>query len=474
MVVLLTTGCVSTGAGSGESEDENVFAAYSVDQILEGGNSAYDNGEYERAVYIYMQALEVEQSAETWYRIGIGKNRLGDTAFAWRALNKSIELDPDFAKSHQELGLINISLGQPEQAEQHLSKAAELDPSLWRAWNALGVLADIEHRYAEAVLNYQAGLISSPNSALLMNNIGYSYYLAGDLEESTVWFERAVIAIPDYAPAVKNLGLIYARQGWYDDAVKAFSIVVEEPQAYNDAGYLAMRNGDYEKARELIAEAIRLAPSYYEKAYENLELVKQELRNEGNDPSDTVDMSNASEIVSPDGKKIEYQSVVSPALNVRSGPTAESKVVNYLRAGNEVEVIVTLPGWAFVNYRPHKKGSNLTGWVNSDYLSGVPDALQEQQAAVTKAPASKKARKENSATASTVENPVAAANEVVETNAATETHAATSATNANLDVASVIKSIEAVCDMGDLGDQAQKTPHTAGSCIGVASADADE
>jgi len=234
-VMTLAGGCTSTGSVS-KSDEKNAFADYPVADILEAGNKALDAGEPERAVYIYMQALEIEQSAETWYRIGVGKSRLGDKGYAWKAFEKATELDPDHAAAQQELGLTYMAMAQPEQAKEHLNKAAELDPNLWRAWNALGVLADMDKRYAEAVQYYHSGLIGAPQSAMLMSNIGYSYYLAGDLDEAANWFGRALIAEENYPPAVKNLALVYARQGWYDEAVKTFSKFISKPQAYNTVG----------------------------------------------------------------------------------------------------------------------------------------------------------------------------------------------------------------------------------------------
>lgn len=473
---LVCSGCVTSGAE--KTDEKDVWAAYSVDEILEAGNGAFDSGQYERAVFIYMQALEIEQSAETLYRIAIGKDRLGDKAYAYQALKKAIELDPNHAPSQQELGLIYMAMGQPEQAELHLAKATELDPSLWRAWSARGVIADIDQRYAEAVRLYQSGLLGHPNSAALMNNIGYSYYLSGDLEEATRWFGRAILTSPDYKPAVKNLGLLYARQGWYDEAVETFSKVVDEPQAYNDTGYIAMRNGDYWKASELLAEAIRLSPTYYEKAYENLEDVKAAIKDAGNESaamdSDTGELSNISEVIFPDGKGTQTRSVMPRALNVRAGPSSDSKIVNYLRTGNEVEVIMTLPGWAFVNYRPGKRGSNLTGWVNINYLSGVEDPVTATASSpasrqISSKPAAEVADSQTSAVASEATN---SSTTVESANAGAATASARTDSDPEApDAESVIRALDAVCG---LGDQTEKTPLTAGSCIGVASADADE
>jgi len=473
---LVMNGCTTNGAK--ETEETDIWAAYSVEEILEAGDAAFDSGQNERAVFIYMQALEIEQSAETWYRIGIGKARLGDKAYAWQALKQAIELNPDHALSHQEIGLIDMAMGDPRQAELHLAKATEIDPTLWRAWNARGVIADIDHRYAEAVLLYQSGLIGAPNSSLLMNNIGYSYYLAGDLEEATRWFGRAVLATPDYKPAVKNLGLLYAREGWYDEAVRTFSKVVDKPQAFNDVGYIALRNGDYEKATELLTEAIRLSPTYYEKAYENLENVKEALREHNRELADANDLGNVSQVIFPDGKGPEKRSVMTRALNVRGAPNSDSKIVNYLRNGDEVEVITTMPGWAFVNYRPGRQGSNLTGWVNSNYLSGIADESESGSSQKTSAAAAAPKAKAEKPVAQEIVvsdetgNPAL----VIQTDQAPpaggdKMPVTEQAGGSALEAESVIKLIDAVCE---LSDQTEKTPHTAGSCIGVASANADE
>jgi hypothetical protein len=316
-----------------------------------------------------------------------------------------------------------------------------------------------------------------------MNNIGYSYYLSGDLEEATRWFGRAILATSDYEPAVKNLALLYARQGWYDEAVKTFAKVVDEPQAYNDTGYIAMRNGDYWKASELLAEAIRLAPTYYEKAYENLKDVKAAQKRQANETADSDsnsgDLSNISEVIFPDGKGTQTRSVMPRALNVRAGPTSDSKIVNYLRSGDEVEVIMTLPGWAFVNYRPDKRGSNLTGWVNINYLSGIEDPSPQPDATTSPQQASNN-QTSKKPSASLTDNQANTAADMAKSlsteDGSADKGTATAPTktdsgNTALDTESVIKTLDAVCG---LGDQAQKTPHVAGSCIGVASADADE
>jgi SH3-like domain-containing protein len=130
-----------------------------------------------------------------------------------------------------------------------------------------------------------------------------------------------------------------------------------------------MRQGDYEEAHELLTEAIRLSPVYYEKAYDNLATLKKQMDAAGTaTPAEAALRSNSGHIVVAEGQAPRKATVTAEILNVRSSPEADSDVVTHLKTGDPVEVIMTMPNWAFVNYRPAAKDANLTGWVNSRYV----------------------------------------------------------------------------------------------------------
>jgi tetratricopeptide (TPR) repeat protein len=372
---MVLAGC-AMNPPSNEPKDIMPFSGYSMEEILGTGDEALSQGEYDRAIFVYMQALELEESAEIWYRIGVTKIRLDDRTFAWRSFKAALALDPEHAPSHEELGIMYVGMGQPEAAVMHLTKATEIDPKRWRAFNALAVLADMDERYEDAVNLYLDALEGYPNSGMLMNNIGYSYYLAGDLQNATNWFDAAIQAEPDYAPAVKNLGLLYARQGWYDEAVTTFKRVTDDPQAYNDTGYIALRNGDYDQASKLLADAIRLSPVYYEIAYENLERVREARKREGRRDRSSELAKNMSEVMFPDDHETKSRKVMPQALNIRTAPSPDAKIVNYLKTGDEIEIIMSQPGWAFISHKPRNNGDEITGWVNTRYLLNEDEAAK--------------------------------------------------------------------------------------------------
>jgi uncharacterized protein YgiM (DUF1202 family) len=78
---------------------------------------------------------------------------------------------------------------------------------------------------------------------------------------------------------------------------------------------------------------------------------------------------NMSEIVFPDAHTKQTRKVMPQALNVRAAPSSDAEIVEYLRTGDTVEIIVTQPGWAFVNHDT-PAGGTITGWVNTRFLTG--------------------------------------------------------------------------------------------------------
>jgi Flp pilus assembly protein TadD len=70
-----------------------------------------------------------------------------------------------------------------------------------------------------------------------------------------------------------NLGLVQARQKKYSMAVHTMTRLVASEVAYNDVGYIAMRQGDLGIAERYFRKAIQLSPRYFEAAQRNLTLL---------------------------------------------------------------------------------------------------------------------------------------------------------------------------------------------------------
>jgi tetratricopeptide (TPR) repeat protein len=273
----------------------------SPEQVTAAGDQAARAGEYDRAVNFYRQAIEAQPTGDLWFRVGWIYNQLDKKAFAAQAFAQTIGLDPGHAGAHEELGLLLLENKQREQAAVYLQRASELDVKRWRSHNALGVLADARKDYPAAMGHYEAALAVVPDSPLVLSNLGYSHYLAGNLDQAQARYQQVLAADPGNHAALANLGLLYARRARYDDAMAVMSSVMDKAKAHNDIGYIAFQNGDLDEAERLLAEAIRRSPSYYATAQENMLRVrsaKAEAAASAGDETETADAQPSPDTVS--------------------------------------------------------------------------------------------------------------------------------------------------------------------------------
>lgn len=272
MIVLSVTGCAATGgANKDASASEGVP---SVAQSLASGDEAARRGDFERALVYYMQALNVEQTAEIWFRIGAASSRLENSQRARDAFLRVVELEPTWTEALEGVGLESLELGDTASARDYLNRTLQADSRRWRAHNALGILDDEAGNHEAAIAHYTAALEINPESPHVLNNLGYSRYLLKDLDQAARDLYAATQLDPKHDRAWANLALVYAHKGWYADAVQTLAKVAEESAAYNDIGYVAYQRGDLEAAAELLEEAVRLSPVYFETANRNLGAVR--------------------------------------------------------------------------------------------------------------------------------------------------------------------------------------------------------
>jgi Flp pilus assembly protein TadD len=273
------SGCAATPSSEFSAADE---LAVDGDPVLLGDNAAR-RGDYEAALTHYIVAIDAQETPdpEVWFRVGAVCTHIGKRQQALQAYLQVVDLNPEHAGGQEGAGLELMGLQAMDQARDHLVAAVTLDPQRWRAHNGLGILADRNDDYAAAIEHYQTALAINTNSPMILNNVGYSRYLSGDLEQAARDFYRVTELRPDYTPAWSNLGLVYARQGWYADAVNILNRSMDIATAHNNVGSIALRNGDLADAEQLLSEAIRLSPTYYEGAYQNLAVVRARMRSEG-------------------------------------------------------------------------------------------------------------------------------------------------------------------------------------------------
>jgi protein O-mannosyl-transferase len=132
--------------------------------------------------------------------------------------NKALELDPGDAKTQNNLGLALVKLGRLDEAEPHYRKAVELNPRYFKAYENLGAVYLRTERPDAAIASLKAALAIQPSEAKALNDLGVAFMQSGRAAEGVDAFRRAVGLEPDNSQYRKNLGQALLEQGRLDEA----------------------------------------------------------------------------------------------------------------------------------------------------------------------------------------------------------------------------------------------------------------
>ena len=126
-------------------------------------------GRWKMAERFYRQSLAIKQEPWTWLLLGWALDRLGRHDEAEECLRKALEVDPDFAEAHYNLGYNYRTEGNFTLAEKHFRRAIELDPKYALAYAELGaLLAGQKNRIKEAVNCLRYAIDHNPNDGWSM------------------------------------------------------------------------------------------------------------------------------------------------------------------------------------------------------------------------------------------------------------------------------------------------------------------
>ena len=189
---------------------------------------------------------------------------------AKRSFDQVLTLQPENVDAKEGKALALLARGETEQADEYFAALLEERPERWRSWNGRGVIADMQGDYERARAAYRKALASGGDNEAVANNLGYSMIMSGDLRDAAHWLGRALEDYPGSLRLRNNLALALARNRRYQGAMSELRVVMPEHEALNNVGYIAMLNGDYEIAVDLLRKATEVSPRYYPRAEANL------------------------------------------------------------------------------------------------------------------------------------------------------------------------------------------------------------
>ncbi len=159
-------------------------------------------GRLDQAVASYSKALQIKPDyAEAHSNLGNALSDFGKHEEAIASLNKALQLKPDFAEAHYNLGKALNNLGKHEESIASYTKSLQIKPDFAKAHNNLGVALRALGKHEEAIASYTKALLIKPEYAEAHNNLGNVLKNLGKHEEAIASYSKALQIKPDYAEA---------------------------------------------------------------------------------------------------------------------------------------------------------------------------------------------------------------------------------------------------------------------------------
>ncbi len=289
LVLLAATGCATTpshpatgaqakrSAPRSEDPASPTRLAASFDEAVRRGDAAWQSGNTDLALYLYVQALSFEpRDVNTLGKIGSIHQARGNLEPARKAFELAATTAPEDARATSHLGLVMLAQGDIDGADVWLRRSIAVDATNWRIYDALGVIAQSRASYDDALLFLQRAITLAPSAPgpwlhrggveLAMRN-----YAAA---ETTL---QKCLELGATKAAWRLLGEAQAHRAEYANALTSSLQALDVPAAYNAVGEVAMANHDNRIALEYFQKAMEASPVYFSEAQRNAALARERL-----------------------------------------------------------------------------------------------------------------------------------------------------------------------------------------------------
>ena len=152
----------------------------------------FKNGRYEDAEKLAISMTqEFPENQFAWKILGALLGGKGVKAGALNANQKAVQLAPQHADAHYNLGVTLKKLGRLEEAEASLRQAIALKPDFAEAHNYLGNALRELGRSKDAEASYRKTIALKPDYADAHSNLGVTLQELGKLEDALVQYKKS-------------------------------------------------------------------------------------------------------------------------------------------------------------------------------------------------------------------------------------------------------------------------------------------
>ena len=225
----------------------------------------YQNGQYGDAEKLAMSMTEQFPGHQFgWKVMGALLEKTGRKSEALNANQKAVQLEPQDAEAHYNLGNTLMGLGRLEEAEASYKQTIALKPDFVLALSNLGMTLQALGRLEEAEASYRHAIALKSDYAEAHSNLGNTLQALGRLEEAEASYRQAIALKPDVAEAHNNLGIMLRDLGRLEEAEaslrQAIGFKPDFALAHSNLGRVLYQLGYKDSALESIENANDIDP----------------------------------------------------------------------------------------------------------------------------------------------------------------------------------------------------------------------
>ena len=215
------------------------------------------------AEQLYRVVLQADaENADALNLLGVLEYERGRNPPALDWLSKAVELAPQTAMYHNNLGLVLVALGRHGDAATRFEQAGQLDAQLPDAFYNLGVARQKLDQVDEAIAAYEKALTLAEDPGTL-SNLGAAYLQSGRRKEGIRCYERVLQLQPEHAEAMVSLadallesGSATEAESWYRQAL----LCQPTARVCINLAHILSQRFEFSKAEQHLRQALDLQP----------------------------------------------------------------------------------------------------------------------------------------------------------------------------------------------------------------------
>lgn len=210
---------------------------------------------------------ERKERADLEINLAMGYLRNGDRVRASQAINRAIEISPEYGWAYNAMGLVQEALGDPGAAEAAFRRSVELDPARGDLRNNYAIFLCREKRYREADAQFRAALADKlyDEIEVALTNAGNCARKLPDLGLAELYYRKAVKRNPRFPPALLQMAKVSLQVERYSAVPRFLNQYWALSPKSADTLFVAFRAeqgmGNQAKADEYLAQLRRDFPN---------------------------------------------------------------------------------------------------------------------------------------------------------------------------------------------------------------------